>query len=412
MSATSLRVRPFRALRPRAEWVSEVASVPYDVCNRDEAVSLAEGKARSFLHVVRPDIDLPPETDPYSDIVYETARTSFARLRAEGVFVQEDEPSLYVYRQRMELHGHVIEQTGVVGCCHVDDYRSGVIKRHEKTRKKKEDDRTRHVLTLRAQTGPVFVLHRDHDEVAACLAEVTSTKPLYDFCAPDGVHHSVWRVVSGDALVNAYASLGEAYVADGHHRSASASRAAEALSDDPAGSEAEWFLAGLFPSSQLHVLPYNRHVTDLNGLSPQEFLERLGEVAKVEVTQGPRRVYARGTVGFFIAGLWYEASWKESVAEDDPVASLDYVVLYERVLSPILGIGEVRTDPRIDFVGGIRGPSALSDRVQQEGGVAFLMPAVTVEQLMAVSDAGSIMPPKSTWFEPKLRSGLLVHLFD
>jgi len=309
----------------------------------------------------------------------------------------------------MEFQGQVLEQTGVVACCHVDDYRGNVIKKHELTRKKKEDDRTRHVLTLNAHTGPVFILHRDHDQLSRRVEAITQRPPLYDFTAADDVTHTVWRVPNATGLVAEYQELAEAYVADGHHRSASASRAATEKGSD---TEADWFLCVLFPASQLHVLPYNRHVADLNGLSPSEFLERLSAVADVQITKGPEREIEPGAFGLYVNGIWHRARWREPVTENDPVASLDYVVLYERVLSPILGIGEVRTDPRIDFIGGIRGPSALSQRVDANGGVAFLMPAVTVDQLMAVSDAGSIMPPKSTWFEPKLRSGLLVHSLD
>ena len=409
-----LRVKAFRALRPPPNQAATVASVPYDVCSREEALAMAQGRPNSFLHVVRPDIDLPEGTDPYADDVYESARQSLERLVAEGSLVRDEDDCVFVYRQQMLFEGTMLQQTGVVACCHVDDYRNNVIKKHELTRKKKEDDRTRHVLTLNAHTGPVFILHREHAELNRRVEAIAQETPLYDFTAADDVRHTIWRVPNAADLIAQYQDLGEAYVADGHHRSASASRAAEEKAASAAGRdiEANWFLSVLFPASQLHVLPYNRHVIDLNGLSYDEFVQRLSLVADVQVTKGPQRDSEPGAFGFYVGGLWHAATWRDPVSTEDPVASLDYVILYERVLAPILGIGEVRTDPRVDFIGGIRGPGALSQRVDNVGGVAFLMPAVTVEQLMAVSDAGSIMPPKSTWFEPKLRSGLLVHTLD
>ncbi len=410
-----LRVRPFSAVRPAAGLAAQVSSVPYDVCDRSEALALSEGLPMSFLHVVRPEIDLPADTDAYADIVYETARRNLERMMADGTLIRDDAPSMYVYRQRMQLDGAVLEQTGVVGCCHVDDYRGGVIKKHETTRKKKEDDRTRHVLTLGAHTGPVFILHQDAPDIAARVKASTLQAPLYDFVAPDGVHHTVWHALDGCDLANAYAALPTAYVADGHHRSASAERAAaerasaSSVSDDDA--EYNWFLAVLFPASELHILPYHRYIGDLGEHSPAEFITALKVIAEVRPVTGPEGTEA-GSFGMFIQGGWHRVDWHDTDGRDDPVKDLEYVRLFERVLLPLLGIQDVRTDPRIDFVGGIRGAGELERRVNDGGGVAFQMPAVTVQQLMDVSDSGSIMPPKSTWFEPKLRSGLLVHLLD
>lgn len=421
-----LRVNPLRALRPTPETAAKVASVPYDVVNREEAAELAEGNPHSFLHVVRPDIDLPAETDPYADEVYETAKRNLKRLIDDGVLMRDDTPCVYVYRQVMNLPGGAgetvqLSQTGVVACCHIEDYANDVIKKHEKTRQAKEDDRTRHVLALNANAGPVFLMHKDHETIDTLIEANASGDPLFDFEAPDGVRHTVWRVEEYAPFIAAYKALDAAYVADGHHRSASAARAgAELRAKNPnhtGEEEYNWFLAALFPASQLNILAYNRVVADLNGLTVERFINKLSAIARVEkdVDPTPRDT---GCFGMYVGGQWYSVSLPEqSIDTSDPIKSLDYVLLYDRVLEPILGIGDIRTDQRIDFVGGIRGINELKRRVDEMaktdpngvGGVAFAMHPVTIEQLMRISDAGEIMPPKSTWFEPKLRSGLLVH---
>ena len=417
-----LRVNPFHALRPTPELASEVASVPYDVCDREEAVKLAEGKPRSFLHVVRPDIDLPADCDPYADEIYETAKKNFQKLIDDEILIREGEPSLYLYRQEMtlapELGGRVLAQTGVVGCCHIDDYNTNVIKKHEKTRQDKEDDRTRHVLTLNANAGPVFLLHKNEASIQAMIDAGVKEEPLYDFTAVDGVRHTVWRIEDPEPYVEAYRNLKAAYVADGHHRSASAARAgAERRKANPnhtGNEEYNWFLSVLFPADELNILPYNRYVKDLNGLSAEQLINKIGAIAQVEKDIDPQP-RTTGCFGMYVDGQWYSITLPaQSIpsAADDPIGNLDYVLLYDRVLAPILGIGDIRTDKRIDFVGGIRGTKELERRVNQGGGVAFAMHPVTIKQLTSVSDAGEIMPPKSTWFEPKLRSGLLVHTLD
>ncbi len=416
-----LRVNPLDALRPSPEKAAAVASVPYDVVNRDEAAKLAEGNPDSFLHVVRPDIDLPADTDPYADEVYATAKANLDALIERGSLVRDGSPAVYVYRQSMILKGpsgkdRELSQTGVVACCHIEDYANDVIKKHEKTRQAKEDDRTRHVLTLNANAGPVFLLHKDLETVEQLIDAETAGDPLYDFTAPDGVTHTVWRCEEYAPFVAAYKQLDAAYVADGHHRSASAARAgAERKAKNPnhtGDEEYNWFLTVLFPASQLNILPYNRYVKDLNGLSPDGLISKLSAIARVEkdIDPEPRET---GAFGMYLDGQWYAVTLPDgSIDKSDPINSLDYVLLADRVLHPILGIGDIRTDDRIDFVGGIRGPQELKRRVDEGGGVAFAMHPVTIEQLIAVADAGLIMPPKSTWFEPKLRSGLIVHTLD
>jgi len=407
-------IHPFRALRPEPERAAQVASVPYDTVNSEEARELAGGNADSFLHVTRPEIDLPPGTDPHADAVYAMAAANFAALQARGVLVREPEPCLYVYRQQMGAH----VQTGVVACCRVDDYERNLIRKHEKTRQDKEDDRTRHVLTLNANAGPVFLLHKNDQTIQSLIDEGVKQEPLYDFTAVDGVRHTVWVVEDSGPYVEAYRKLKAAYVADGHHRSASAARAgAERRKANPnhtGNEEYNWFLSVLFPADELNILPYNRYVKDLNGLTPEQLINKIGAIALIEKDIDPQP-RSTGCFGMYLDGEWYSITLPaQSIpsAADDPIGNLDYVLLYDRILSPMLGIGDIRTDKRIDFVGGIRGTTALERRVNQGGGVAFAMHPVTIRQLTAVADAGEIMPPKSTWFEPKLRSGLLVHTLD
>jgi uncharacterized protein (DUF1015 family) len=408
-----LRVGPFAALRPKPALASEVASVPYDVVNTEEARRLAEGHPRSFLHVVRSEIDLPADTDPHADAVYERALSNFRKLEREA-FVRESAPAIYLYRQEATLLGRQVRQTGVVACLHVDDYASGVIKRHEKTRRDKEDDRTRHVLTLKTNTGPVFMMYRDRAQVSELVEHDTVATPLYDFVAVDGVRHVVWKSLRPELYVEQFRQVGAAYIADGHHRAASAARAAAELrAQNPAprgDEEYNWFLAALFPASELTILPYHRVVRDLNGLDAELLLSRLKAVASVAPASRPEPTEPH-SFGMYLAKRWFNVVLPESVIDaSDPVGSLDYSLLHEHVLSPILGIGDIRTDQRIDFVGGIRGTAELERRVDSgRDAVAFAMRPTSTEHVVRVADAGQIMPPKSTWFEPKLRSGLLVH---
>jgi uncharacterized protein (DUF1015 family) len=405
-----VRLQPFRAVRPKPELASAVAAVPYDVVNRSEAAELARGNPHSFLHVGRSDIDLPDDTDPHDPRIYAKAREALDRFLSQGVLLRDEEPALYLYRQIMD--GRV--QTGVVGCVHVDDYERDVIRKHEKTRPDKEDDRTRHVVTLNAHAEPVFLTYRGNGSVDKLAERVLTTRPLYDFTAPDGVRHTVWRVEDPASWVEAFGRVPCAYVADGHHRCASAWRAGkERRSANPrhrGDEEYNWFLAALFPASQLAILPYNRVVRDLAGKSPADVLRELSRVGRVTSTDRatPRRP---GSFCVYLAGSWHLLELEEqTIDRRDPIGSLDVSLLQDRVLGPVLGIGDPRTDKRIDFVGGIRGTEELERRVDSgEMAIAFSLYPTTLDQLMAVSDAGAVMPPKSTWFEPKLRSGLFVH---
>jgi uncharacterized protein (DUF1015 family) len=405
-----LRVRAFQGLSPKPELAADVACVPYDVVSREEAAALAAGNPHTLMHVDRAEIDLPPETDPYSDIVYSTAKKNLDGLVSSGALVREQGPTVYLYRQQMGDH----VQTGVAAVCHIDDYENDIIRKHEKTRKDKEDDRTRLIGTLEADTGPVFLTYRGRAEIDALVGGQTSLPPAVDFVAPDGIRHSLWKVQETGPLSEEFAQVPLAYVADGHHRSASAARVGRerrAMNPHHTGNEEyNWFLCVLFPADQLRILPYNRVVNDLNGHTAEEFLARVRET--FEVTEdAPASPAAPGNVSMFLDDRWIGLSWKTDPSAD-PVARLDVSVLQDRLLAPFLGIDDPRTSKRVDFVGGIRGTSELEERVKTgRAAVAFSMYPVTVDQLMDIADAGQIMPPKSTWFEPKLRSGLFIHTF-
>ena len=405
-----LRVRAFQGLSPKPELAADVACVPYDVVNLEEAAAMTTGNPNSLMHVDRAEIDLPPETDPYSDIVYSTAKKNLDGLVSSGVLVREPAPTIYLYRQQMGDH----VQTGVAAVCHIDDYENDIIRKHEKTRKDKEDDRTRLIATLGADTGPVFLTYRGLPDIDALVAGQTSLAPAVDFEAPDGIRHSLWKVKETGLLEQAFANVPLAYVADGHHRSASAARVGRerrAANSNHTGTEDyNWFLCVLFPADQLRILPYNRIVTDLNGHSGEEFLAKVRESFDIS-ENAPASPAKPGHVSMFFEGRWMGLSWKTDPSAD-PVSRLDVSVLQDRLLAPILGIDDPRTSKRIDFVGGIRGTPELEERVKNgRGAVAFSMFPVTVDQLMDIADAGQIMPPKSTWFEPKLRSGLFIHTF-
>lgn len=397
-------VRPFRALRPTPEAASRVASVPYDVCNTQEARALAEGNADSFLHVIRAEIEFGDDADSHSAEVYERGRDNLAALQARGALVREETPCLYLYRQIMDGHA----QTGLVGAFSVEEYDTGAIVKHEHTRPDKEADRTTHVETLSAQTGPVFLTYRTSEVVDGLVAAIQAADPFFDFTSPDGVQHTVWRVTEPAPFVEAFGALHPLYIADGHHRSASASnvrrnrKAAGTLgADDPS----HQFLAVAFPSDQVQILAYNRLIHDLGGRTPEGFLEALAGVGTVEAIDAPDAT----AVCVYAAGGWHRVAMQP--AADTPVGRLAPQIVQDRVLGPLLDITNPRTDERLSFVGGIRGTSELSDRVDAgEALAAFSLPAVTVSELLDVADAGLTMPPKSTWFEPKLRSGLLTYL--
>ncbi len=408
-----MRLHPFRALRPDPGLADRVAAVPYDVVSRAEAVQLAAGNRHSFLHVGRSDIDLPPDTDPHDDRIYAAARSALDRFVAEGTLVREGEPALYVYR--LEMDGRT--QTGVVGCVHVEDYERDVIRKHEKTRKDKEDDRTRHVLTLDANAEPVFLTYRGTPDVDRLVERAVQHPPLYDFTARDGVRHTVWRIEDTRPWCDAFSAVPLAYVADGHHRSASAWRAGrERRAANPThhgNEEYNWFQAVLFPADQLRILPYNRVVRDLAGQTPDQLLARLRSAGTLRDATDPVPG-AAGSFGLYLDGHWHMLELDPaSIDHAEPIASLDVSLLHDRILGPMLGIGDPRTDERIDFVGGIRGTGELERRVDSgEMALGIAMYPTTLDQLMGVADAGQIMPPKSTWFEPKLRSGLFVHTLD
>ena len=406
------RIEPFRAWRPRPEFAAQVASPPYDVLSSDEARRMAEGNPLSFLHVGKPEIDLPPGTDVYSAAVYEKGADNLRRLIEKGVLVREPAPALYLYRQRMGDH----VQTGLVGGASVDEYESGLIKKHEHTRMVKEDDRTRHIDALEAQTGPVFLTYKARPEIDAIVSRLSTAPPTYDFVAPDGIQHVVWVIADPrerDRLVEAFAHVPEMYVADGHHRSAAATRVrAQRRQANPGHTGEEgynFFLAVIFPHDQMQILDYNRVLKDLNGREPEAFLAQLRTSFELTPVASGRPGRQR-CFGMYLAGKWYRLTAKAGTyPTDDPVQSLDVAILQDNLLGPVLGIGDPRKDERIDFVGGIRGLGEL-ERLVDSGrfAVAFAVHPTSIEQLFAVADAGRVMPPKSTWFEPKLRDGLII----
>jgi uncharacterized protein (DUF1015 family) len=392
---------------------AEVAAVPYDVVSTEEARELAGENPLSFLRVSRPELEMSDITDIYSDEVYEKAAQNFERLISSAPLTTENESSFYLYRLRMGDH----EQTGVVACCSVDEYDSDVILKHERTRKDKEDDRTRHMLSLRAQTGPVFTTYRANATIDELVNAMAKAAPLFDFVAPDGVGHTVWIVpqTMNQALVEAFSEIPRLYIADGHHRAKSASRARAELRDrntqHTGGEEYNFFQCVLFPADQLRILPYNRAVKDLNAYSPEEFMNEVSRAFEIVENADPSPS-SQGEISMYIGGRWHGLRLGTDVTRPlDVVDQLDVSVLQSRLLAPILAVQDPRTDKRIDFIGGIRGTAELERLVNSgRAAVAFSLYPTTLDNLMEVSDAGEIMPPKSTWFEPKLRDGLLSHL--
>lgn len=409
-------VRAFRALRPTPELASQVAALPYDVMNSQEAREMVKGNPHSFLHVDKAEIDLDPAIDLYDVRVYEKARDNLNKMAADGVFIQDSKPCLYIYKQVMDGRS----QIGIVGCTSIDDYRNNIIRKHELTRADKEQDRINHVDYCDANTGPIFLTYRAKASVDALVAGVMEKPPVYDFVSEDGIGHTVWVVDEDDtidAICQEFAGIDNLYIADGHHRSASAVRVGmmrrEANPNWDGSEEFNYFLSVIFPDDQLYIMDYNRIVKDLNGYIEAGFLAKVGE--KFDITtyegEGVLKPTRKHTYGMYLGGNWYLLEAREGSFDGaDPVARLDVSILQENLLGPILGIGDPRTDKRIDFVGGIRGLQTLADRVDSgEMAVAFSMYATTMEDLMDIADAGAIMPPKSTWFEPKLRSGVFIH---
>ena len=404
-------VHPFPAVMPPVEKASLVAAPPYDVLNTAEASELVAENPLSFLRVGRSEIELPIQTDPYDEKVYLKARDNYQRLCRQAPLSKDETASFYVYS--LEMDGR--SQTGIVAAPAVDDYDQNVIKKHEKTRRVKEDDRTRHITTLRSQTGPVFLTYPDSREIDELVAKVTVNPPRFDFAAEDNVRHTGWRVPAAmtEDVHKAFLAVPSLYIADGHHRAASASRARATLRDaNPthAGNEEyNRFLAVIFPASQLRILPYNRIVKDLNGLTASMLRERIGKSFDVSPVEAPAPDAPR-SVHMYLENKWWKLVYAGDATALSPVDGLDVSLLQDLVLAPLLGIGDPRTDERIDFIGGIRGTRVLEELFEQgEAAVAFSMYPTTVEQLIAISDAGEVMPPKSTWFEPKLRDGLFVH---
>ncbi len=408
-------LKPFRGFRPRPDLAARIASPPYDVISSDEAREMARGNPYSFLHVGKPEIDLDPTVSLYDDRVYARGRENLTRMIQDGVLIRDPTPCLYLYQQRMGEH----VQVGVVGACSVREYEAGLIKRHEHTRKDKEDDRTRHVTETNANAEPVFLTYRAQPAIDTVVDRIRARPPACDIVTDDGFGHTVWVVDNAreiGELRSLFARVPALYIADGHHRTAAAIRhgqAARARNPARRGDEPyESFMAVVFPHDQLRILDYNRVVRDLGGLDAETFVSRLSERFAVTPACSPRPERP-GTFRMFLDGRWYALAIRpDLVPVNDPVKSLDVSLLQDHLLDPILGIRDPRTDKRIDFVGGIRGTQELERRCREGWAVAFALYPTSLDQLLAVADAGEVMPPKSTWFEPKLRSGLVVRLLD
>lgn len=413
MTTTRPLIRPFTGLRPRSELAAEVAAPPYDVLSSDEARERVTGKPLSFLHISKAEIDLPPEVDHYAPEVYARSALNFEAMRESGVLVRDSKPCYYAYRLIMGEH----VQTGLIAGASVADYDSNRIRKHEFTRPDKEDDRVRQIEALNAQTGPVLLAHPDSDEAETLITAAAIGTPVADITAIDGIRHTVWLIDDTatieriSAVISAMPNL---YIADGHHRSAAASRVAAARRGTDAADSAEYFLTVIFPARQMRIFDYNRVVRDLNGHSIDSFLESISERYTVTPSINPVRPERSGVCGMYLAGNWYHIAVRpELIPQQDPVARLDVSVLSAQLLDPVLGITDLRRDTRIDFVGGIRGLGELEHRVDEgEMTVAFAMYPTQLAELMAVADVGQIMPPKSTWFEPKLADGLVSHVLD
>ena len=407
--------RPFKALRPTPEFASRVAALPYDVMNSQEAKEMVQGNPYSFLHVDKAEIDLPEGTDLYSPEVYAKAKENLNKLEKDGICAMDKAPCFYVYRQIMNGR----EQTGLVGCAWVDDYIENRIKKHELTRADKEADRIRHVDTCDANTGPIFLCYRDNEKVNAIIEDQKKSAPVYDFVTDDGIANTVWVIDNAETckeLSELLGNVGDFYIADGHHRCASAVNVAkmrrEQNPDFNGTEEFNFFLAVLFPAESLEIMDYNRVVKDLNGNTKEEFIEKIIEKFEVELAScdGAYHPEEKHTFGMYLGEKWYKLTAKDGTFDEkNPVDQLDVSILQKNLLTPILNIGDPRTDKRIDFIGGIRGLKELEKRCKEDMTVAFSMYPTTLDDLMSIADANMIMPPKSTWFEPKLLSGLFIH---
>lgn len=406
-------VKPFICIRPAKEHAAEVAALPYDVYNRKEACAAVKGNPLSFLNIDRAETQFSDDVDTYADCVYEKARELLDSQIADGIYVTDAGDHYYLYELTMDGRS----QTGIVACCSIDDYVNGVIKKHENTREEKELDRIRHVDTVNAQTDPIFLAYRQNIALKEIVAEEKTKPALYDFVSDDGIRHRVWRIDGADrtdAIEAAFAAIPSTYIADGHHRAASAVKVGLKRRTKHPGYTGEepfnYFLSVLFPDEELMILPYNRVVRDLNGMSTEQFFEKLKEKFELEeIGKEPYAPVQKGTFGMYLDGTWYALKILPQYRSADPVKGLDVSILQDHLLAPVLGIGDPRTDKRIDFIGGIRGLKELERRVGEDMEVAFSMYPTSIEELLSVADAGLLMPPKSTWFEPKLRSGLFIH---
>lgn len=409
--------KPLKAYRPKPEYASKIAAPPYDVLSSDEAREMAKDNPLSFLHVGKPEIDLYPSINIYDPKVYEKGKENLWKLINENYLINYEKPSYYIYAQTMNNR----TQYGLVGVCSIHDYWNDIIKKHEKTRKDKEEDRCNHVRVTNAHTGPIFLTYPDNQIINKIVNEIVKNEPETDFIADDGIRHQVWIIDNNEyinQIENEFLNIPYLYVADGHHRSAAAAivgkERMEANPNHRGDEEYNYFLSVLFPASQLYIMDYNRLVKDLNGLTKEEFFDKLSNVFTINRYSSQYKPDKKGKVGLYIDNQWYELEFKQQFTEiDDPVESLDVALLQKYVLSQILGIDDPRTSKRIDFVGGIRGLSELEKRVNsREMTLAFAMYPTSINELIAIADAGKIMPPKSTWFEPKLRDGLFVHFLD
>lgn len=406
-------VKPFICIRPAKEHAAEVAALPYDVYNRKEACAAVKGNPLSFLNIDQAETQFSDDVDTYADCVYEKARELLDSQIADGIYVTDAGDHYYLYELTMDGRS----QTGIVACCSIDDYVNGVIKKHENTREEKELDRIRHVDTVNAQTGPIFLAYRQNIALKEIVAEEKTKPALYDFVSDDGIRHRVWRIDGADrtdAIEAAFAAIPSTYIADGHHRAASAVKVGLKRRTKHPGYTGEepfnYFLSVLFPDEELMILPYNRVVRDLNGMSTEQFFEKLKEKFELEeIGKEPYAPVQKGTFGMYLDGTWYALKILPQYRSADPVKGLDVSILQDHLLAPVLGIGDPKTDQRIDFIGGIRGLKELERRVGEDMEVAFSMYPTSIEELLSVADAGLLMPPKSTWFEPKLRSGLFIH---
>lgn len=405
-------IKPFECVRPNEKDAARVAALPYDVYNRQEAVCEVKREPLSFLKIDRAETQFDDSTDTYAPEVYAKAKELFEEALADKTFITDTDKTYYIYALTMDKR----TQTGIVACASIDDYLNNVIKKHENTRADKEVDRITHVDTLSAQTGPIFLAYRADSVINDAVKKTKENKALYDFISPDGIRHQVWKMTDITLVENvrkAFEGIDSVYIADGHHRAASAVKVGLKRRRENPGytgnEEFNYFLSVFFPDEELMILPYNRVVKDLNGYTQEEFLNKIKE--KFDIAESDKQVSPdkKGTFGMYLGGKWYKLTAHKDIMSDDPVDGLDVAVLQDNLLAPVLGIGDPKTDKRIDFVGGIRGLSELEKRCREDCVVAFSMYATSIAELFAVADAGKLMPPKSTWFEPKLRSGLFIH---